>query len=135
MINTVNSGIRELLKSARTIAIVGLSDKPYRTSYLIAETLLDAGYIVIPVNPEIKDWNALTSYPDLASVPVHIDIVNVFRRSQHVSALVEEALAVGAGAVWTQLGVVDYTAAEHALRHGMQVVMDRCISIELSLFS
>ncbi|MCB2205170.1 CoA-binding protein [bacterium] len=128
----MNEHIPSILRTARTIAVVGLSDKPHRTSYGIAEGLRAHGYTVIPVNPAIESWQGLRSYPDLHAVEVPIDIVNVFRRSEHVSDIVDDAIAVGAKVLWTQLGVVDYAAAERAERAGMQVVMDSCIAVELA---
>ena len=128
----MNEHIPAILRTARRIAVVGLSDKPYRISHGIAETLLAHGYEVIPVNPGFREWNGIPAWPDLRSVPFPIDIVNVFRRSEHVAALVEEAIAVGAKVFWTQSGVVDYAAAAHAEQAGMKVVMDRCIAVELA---
>jgi predicted CoA-binding protein len=133
MKHALNEGIADILSQARTIAVVGISEKPYRTSYAIAEELHDAGYTVIPVNPGLTEWNGITAYPDLRSIPVHVDIVNVFRRSEYVSEITDDAIAIGAGTLWTQFGVVDMDAARRALDHGLRVVMDRCISIELSL--
>jgi predicted CoA-binding protein len=128
----MNDNIPALLSRASRIAVVGLSDKPYRSSYGIAETLLAHGYEVIPVNPGITEWNGIPAWPDLRSVPFPIDIVNVFRRSEHVASLVDEAIAVGAKALWTQSGIADFAAASRAEQAGMQVVMDRCIAVELA---
>ncbi|MDT8323494.1 MAG: CoA-binding protein [Bacteroidota bacterium] len=128
----MNENIPALLNGASRIAVVGLSDRPYRTSYAIAVALLDHGYDIIPVNPRLAGWNGILAWPDLRSVPRTIDIVNVFRRSEHVASLVEEAIAVGAKAIWTQSGVVDYAAAARAEQAGLQVVMDRCIAVELA---
>ena len=108
------------------------SSSPWRTSHQIARTLLAHGYTVLPVNPLIDTWEGLPCWPDLARVPGPIDIVNVFRRSEHVAGLVDEALAVGARCIWTQLGVSDVEAGRRAEAAGMQVVMDRCIAVELS---
>jgi len=128
----INTGIEEILRTAHTVAVVGLSGNPSRTSYGIAVTLQAYGYEVIPVNPSIPEWNGLKSWPDLRSVPRHIDIVNVFRRSEFVAAIVDEAIEVGAGVLWTQLDVVDEAAALRALSNGMRVIMNRCIAMELA---
>src|SRR3972149_7861620 len=106
--------LRELLLKARVIAVVGYSNKPYRTSYRIGQYLRDAGYKVYPVNPTISEIDGQTCYPNLAAVPEPIDIVDVFRRSEYLAEIVDEAIAVGAKAIWTQLGVVDKDAARHA---------------------
>ena len=128
----MNTDIPSILASSSRIAVVGLSPDPWRTSHQIARTLLAHGYTVLPVNPLIDTWEGLPCWPDLARVPGPIDIVNVFRRSEHVAGLVDEALAVGARCIWTQLGVSDVEAGRRAEAAGMQVVMDRCIAVELS---
>lgn len=122
--------LRNLLQHARTIAVVGHSDKPHRTSYRIAQYLRQAGYEVYPVNPAITEVDGQPVYPDLASVPVPIDIVDVFRRSEHLAAIVDEAIAVGAKAVWAQVGVEDAQAAATAQAASLPIVMDRCIMVD-----
>lgn len=122
--------LRTLLQNARTIAVVGHSDKPYRTSYRIARYLREAGYEVYPVNPSITELDGQPVYPDLASVPVPIDIVDVFRRSEHLQGVVQDAIAAGAKAVWAQVGVEDARAASNAEAAGLQMVMDRCIMVD-----
>lgn len=122
--------IRELLTNARTIAVVGHSDNPARTSYCIAQFLRQTGYDVYPVNPTVTQIDGQPSYPSLAAVPQPIDLVNVFRRSEYLPGVVEEAIAVGAGAVWAQLGVYDDSAAQIARAAGLPLVMDRCIKVE-----
>ena len=128
----MNEHLNTLLTSVSRIAVVGLSDNPWRTSHQIALSLMQHGYTVLPVNPKLKEWNGLPAYPDLASVPAPIDLVNVFRRSEFVSDIVDEAIAAGAAAIWTQLDVIDWEAAERAERAGLHVVMDRCIDVELA---
>ena len=128
----MNEDIPRLLQQSTHVAVVGLSDKPYRDSYRIAQALLANGYTVIPVNPTIERWNGIPAWPDLRSVPSPIDIVNIFRRSEHVSDIVDEAIAVGAHAIWTQYGVVDEDACRRAEAVGLHVVMDRCIAVELA---
>jgi predicted CoA-binding protein len=122
--------LRNLLQTARTIAVVGHSDKPHRTSYRIAQYLRQAGYTVYPVNPAVSEIDGQPSYPDLASVPEPIDIVDVFRRSEHLPAIVAEAIQAGAKAVWAQLGVEDAQAAAAAEAAGLPIVMDRCIMVD-----
>jgi uncharacterized protein len=129
----INSDIPGLLGMAKTIAMVGLSDKPWRPSYRVAKAALRAGYTIHPVNPTIKRWHDLPVYPDLASVPGPIDIVDIFRRADEAGAVVDEAIRVGAKAVWLQLGVIDHAAAERALAAGLRVVMDRCLAVELEM--
>ena len=124
--------IGNLLRQARTIAIVGLSPKEDRPSNMVGRYLLDAGYSLFPVNPGQSEILGLKCYPDLVSIPVHIDIVDIFRRSEDVYPIVEEAVKIGAGAIWMQLGIVNQEAAEFARRHGLQIVMDRCIKVDHS---
>jgi hypothetical protein len=124
--------IGNLLRQARTIAIVGLSPKEDRPSNMVGRYLLDAGYSLFPVNPGQSEILGLKCYPDLVSIPVHIDIVDIFRRSEDVYPIVEEAVKIGAGAIWMQLGIVNQEAAEFARRHGLQTVMDRCIKVDHS---
>jgi predicted CoA-binding protein len=119
--------IPELLRSARTIAVVGLSGNRKRPSYGVSEYMQSAGYRIVPVNPQETEVLGERAYPSLEAVPGHIDIVDVFRRSEFVPEIVEAAIRVGAGAVWMQEGVSDEAAAEKARAAGLAVVMDRCI--------
>jgi len=128
--NPTNDQIRDMLATAGVIAVVGHSDKPYRTSYQIAQFLRHNGYKVYPVNPSVSEINGEKSYASLADIPEAIDIVNVFRRPEHLKGVTAEAISIGAGAVWGQLGVVDEDAAEMAAEAAMPAVMDRCIKIE-----
>jgi uncharacterized protein len=125
-----DSQIRSLLTSSGRIAVVGHSDKPNRDSYTVADYLRRAGYRVYAVNPAIRTVAGDPAYPDLRSLPEPIDIVNVFRRSEHLPQIVADAIAIGARALWTQFGVVDHAAAERARAAGLVVVMDRCIRVE-----
>ena len=122
--------IWKILKESKTIAVVGLSDKPDRYSYVVASYLIEHGYRVIPVNPNIREWKGQKSYASLKDVPEKIDVVDIFRRIEFVNASVEEAIAIGAKAIWMQEGVVDEKAAERAERAGLLVVMDRCMMKE-----
>lgn len=124
---------RDLLAKARVIAVVGHSDKPDRDSYRIGQYLRQAGYTVYPVNPAVTEIDGRPSYPTLADVPEPIDIVNVFRRSEHLPEIVDAAVAVGAKAIWAQAGVKHDEAARKAADAGLDVVMDTCIQVEYAL--
>ena len=119
--------IPEILRSARTIAVVGLSSKRYRPSSGVAEYLQRSGYRIIPVNPQETEVLGEKAWPALESVPEAIDIVDIFRRSESVPEIVEAAIRVGARAVWMQEGVIHEEAAARARAAGLEVVMDRCI--------
>jgi hypothetical protein len=119
--------IDELLASARTIAVVGLSNKRFRASYGVSEYLQSSGYRIIPVNPLETEVLGEKSYPDLDAVPEPVDIVDIFRRSELVPEIVDAAIRIGAKAVWMQEGVAHEEAAAKARAAGLAVVMDRCI--------
>jgi predicted CoA-binding protein len=119
--------VSELLRSSHTIAVVGLSSKRYRPSFGVAEYMQNAGYRIIPVNPFETEILGEMAYATLGDVPEHIDIVDIFRRSEFVPDLVETAIRIGAGAIWMQEGVVHEAAAAKARAAGLDVVMDRCI--------
>jgi len=118
--------IKRVLDECRTIAVVGLSSKPTRPSHGVAAYMQRAGYRIIPVNPNEVEVLEENSYASLSDVPEKIDLVDVFRRSEEAGAAVDEAIAVGAKAVWLQEGVIDHEAARRALVAGLLVVMDRC---------
>ena len=130
MPNPNKQKIKELLEEAKVIAVVGHSDKPYRTSYQIAHFLRNAGYKVYPVNPTVDQIDGEKSYASLDEIPEPIDIVDVFRRAEHLPQVVEDSIRTNAKAVWGQLGVVDWEAGKKAEEAGMDVVMDLCIKIE-----
>jgi len=117
----------DILRSARTIAVVGLSNKRFRPSYGVAEYMKRAGYRIIPVNPGQSEIMGETCYPDLDSIPEPIDIVDIFRRSEFVPEVVEAAIRKGAKAIWMQEGVIHEEAARRAEEAGIAVVMDRCL--------
>jgi len=119
--------ISEILHNCRTIAVVGLSSKRFRPSYGVAEYLKRSGYRIIPVNPNETEVLGERSYPDLESIPEPVDLVDIFRRSEHVPEIVETAIRIGAKAVWMQEGVIHEAAARRAEEAGLAVVMDRCI--------
>ncbi|MFN7991055.1 MAG: CoA-binding protein [Candidatus Micrarchaeia archaeon] len=124
--------IPQILRSARNIAVVGLSDKPERPSYGVAEYMQAHGYRIIPVNPMISEWKGIKAYKSLSEIPRgdKVDVVDIFRKSEDVPAVVDEAIGIGAKTVWMQLGVVNESAAEKARGAGLSVVMDRCMKIE-----
>ncbi|MDA1329865.1 MAG: CoA-binding protein [Chloroflexi bacterium] len=129
---TINDSneLRSMLSEAKVIAVVGHSDKPHRTSYSIADYLRRAGYKVYPVNPTVDEINGEKSYASLADIPEPIDIVDVFRRAEHLEAVVEEAAKVNAKAVWGQLGVASQEAEDKAAEAGLDLVMNRCIKVD-----
>lgn len=116
-----------LLRTSRTIAVVGLSANPMRPSHGVSQYMQDAGYRIIPVNPAESEVLGERSYPSLEAVGEQVDIVNIFRRSEFVPEIVEQAIAIGARAVWMQEGVIHHAAAARARDAGLYVVMDRCI--------
>lgn len=120
----------QILREAKTIAVVGLSPKPQRPSNQVASYLLAAGYEVIPVNPGHTQILGLPAYPDLASIPVPVDIVDIFRSAKEVPAIVEAAIAIKAKVIWMQSGIVHDEAAAKARAEGLLVVMDRCLKVD-----
>jgi len=118
--------IQRILDECRTIAVVGLSSQPWRPSNSVSDYMRRHGYRVIPVNPNETSVFGKTSYPDLFAVPEKIELVDIFRRSDEAGKAVDQAIAVGAKAVWLQEGVIDQGAAQRALEAGLLVVMDRC---------
>ncbi len=119
--------ITELLRTSRTIAVVGLSSRVERPSYGVSKYMQQAGYRIIPVNPHETEVLGERSYARLEDVPEKVDIVDIFRRSEFVPEIIESAIAIGARAVWMQEGVVHREAAERARAAGLLVVMDSCI--------
>ena len=122
--------ISEILKHARNIAVVGLSSSPLRPSHGVAAYMQTQGYHIIPVNPNIEEALGEQAYPSLMKVPEKIDIVDIFRRSDAVAEVVDQAIALKVPAIWMQEGVIDEKAAAKARAAGIFVVMDRCILVE-----
>lgn len=124
--------IEKILNSSKTIAVVGLSDKPERPSYMVASYLLENGYKIIPINPNISEWRTIKVHKSLLDVKEKIDIVDIFRKSEDVLAVVEDAMKLieKPKTIWMQLGVINQEAAELAKKAGFNVVMDHCIKIE-----
>lgn len=114
----------------RTIAVVGISDDPARPSNFVADFLGSRGYNIIPINPKLKEWNGKKCYPDLSSIPEKVDIVDIFRRSDAVPPIVDEAIAIKAKVVWMQEGIINEKAAAKAKEAGLEVVMDKCLKKE-----
>ena len=127
-----DEGLQHLLTTARTIAVVGLSDKPERDSNEVARYLQSQGYRILPVNPMLSEVLGERAFPSLTALPpgTRVDIVDIFRRSDQVGPVVDEALSIGAGAVWMQLGVTNAEAAAKAELRGVPVVQDLCIMVQ-----
>ena len=118
--------IDRILSDSKTVAVVGMSSRADRPSHYVAKYLLENGYDVIPVNPQIDEVLGLQSYPDLKSIPRHVDLVDIFRRSIQVPPIVDEAIEIGAQFIWMQDGVTHEEAAAKAREAGATVVMDNC---------
>ena len=131
--NPSDQDLKQLLTDATTIAMVGASSNPDKTSHGIMQKLQRAGYRVIPVNPKETEVLGERSYPSLVDVPERIDIVDVFRRAEDAPAIADDAVAIGAKALWLQTGIVSEDAAARATKGGLMVVMDACIGATHSL--
>jgi predicted CoA-binding protein len=129
----MDDDVRAILTGTRTWAVVGCSPDPARDSHRIAALLQRSGYRVIPVNPKVDEVLGERAYASLADIPAaeDVEVVDIFRRSEQAGAHVDEAIAIGASAVWLQLGVIDAAAIERARAAGLRAVMDRCPAIEL----
>ena len=127
--------IHDILSATKTVAMVGLSADRQKASYFVATYLQHEGYRIIPVNPRGGTILGETVYPDLKSIPDQVDLVDVFRPAGEVPAIVDQAMAIGAKAVWTQLRIVHLEAAEKARAAGLRVVMDKCVKMEHGRFS
>ena len=122
--------ISELLQKTKTIAVVGLSDKPDRPSYDVARYMQAAGYEIIPVNPNCQSILGMPCYPDLKSIPQQIDMVNVFRRAEDCLPITQEEIALGAGSIWLQLGIHDEASVMAAQKANIPIITNRCLKIE-----
>ncbi len=127
---TVDAGLKEILKSAKTIAVVGASPDSDRDSNRIMEYLLKVGYDAIPVNPKYQEVLGKKCFPTVAAIGKPVDIVDVFRRSEFVDEVAKDAVDAKAKVLWMQLGVINENAAQFAADHGLKVVMNRCIMVE-----
>lgn len=128
--NPLEAEIRDILETSKTIAIVGLSDKPERDSFRVAKYLKDHGYTIIPVNPVQAEILGEKSYPDLASIPVQVDIVDIFRNVEAIPGIVEEAIEIKAKVVWMQRGLAHNESAQKARDAGLVAVQSKCLKIE-----
>jgi len=126
--------IAQCLKQSKTIAVVGLSPHSYRASFGVSAFLQECGYRIIPVNPNYQEILREPCYPDLHAIPEPIDIVDVFRNTKFVPAIVDEAIEIGAHCVWLQLGLWDEVAAAKAQQADIFVIMDKCTKIEVLRF-
>lgn len=128
--NPTRDEIREILKKAKRIAVVGLSDNPERTSYMVSKAMQDAGYEIIPVNPQADTILGVKAVSSLKEIEGHVDIVNVFRRSEFLPEVAKEFAEIDADVFWAQLGLENEEAYQYLKEKGYTVVMDRCIKVE-----
>jgi predicted CoA-binding protein len=122
--------IRAILENCRVVAVVGLSPKPERPSFRVAQYLKEHGYRIVPVNPGQKEILGENCYPRLADIPFPVDVVDIFRNLEAIPAIVDAAIAMGAKVVWMQQGLVEPASAQKARAAGLKVVMDRCLKID-----
>ena len=122
--------MKQLLQETKTIAVVGLSNKPDRPSYGVTQYMQAHGYKIIPVNPTCSEILGETCYPDLSSIPVAVDMVNVFRKSEDCLEVAREAVKIGAKSLWLQMGVINQEALDYASSHGLTGIMDKCLMVE-----
>ena len=128
--NPTRTEIGEVLKKSKTIAVVGLSDKPERTSYMVSKAMQDAGYRIIPVNPTVNEVLGEKAVSSLKDIKEHVDIVNVFRRSEFLMDVAKEFVEIDADVFWAQLGVQDEDTYKFLKEKDYTVIMDRCIKVE-----
>lgn len=131
--NPSRDEIKKILQAKKRIAVVGLSDKPHRTSYGVSKAMKEAGYEIIPVNPNVEEALGEKAVGSLEDIEGHVDIVDVFRRSEFLPDLAKQAVAIGADVFWAQLGVSNEEAYDYLKKHGVTVIMDRCIKVEHSI--
>ncbi|MFX3659650.1 MAG: CoA-binding protein [Ectobacillus sp.] len=131
--NPTREEIGAILKKSKTIAVVGLSDNPDRTSYMVSKAMQDAGYDIIPVNPQVEYVLGKKAVKSLTEIQGHIDIVNVFRRSEFLMDVAKEFVQVDAGVFWAQSGLADEATYNFLKEKGYTVIMDRCIKVEHAL--
>ena len=122
--------LRRILHESRVLAVVGLSASWYRPSYFAAKYMMEHGYRIIPVNPQVTEVLGQKCYPSLRAIPEKVDLVDVFRKTSEVLPIAEDAIAIGARVLWQQIGVKNEEAAEKARAAGLDTVMDRCVKIE-----
>lgn len=134
MKNPSDQRIKEILNTKKRIAVVGLSDNPDRTSYMVTQAMQDAGYKIVPINPNVEHVLGEKSYRSISDLDVEVDMVNIFRRSEFLPELAKETVEAGIPIFWTQLGVVDEGAYDYLQEHNVETVMDRCIKVEHAKF-
>lgn len=122
--------VAEIIRSVKVIAVVGLSPRAERSSHDVASYMRKQGYRIAPVNPHVAEILGETCYPSLSDIPFAVDLIDVFRQSEAVPQIAEEAVRIGAKALWLQLGVISLEGAEIAERGGMKVIMDRCLKVD-----
>lgn len=128
--NSTDEEIKEILSSYKIVAVVGISNKPERDSFRVASFLKERGYKIVPVNPNYDTVLGEKCYPDLSSIPFAVEIVDIFRKPDAVPPIADEAVKIGAKAVWMQIGVVNNEAAEKLVKSRIKVVMNKCMMIE-----
>jgi predicted CoA-binding protein len=129
MSDLIDPKLTRILSTSRTIAVVGLSNKPDRPAYTVPAYLQQQGYRIIPVNPKLTEALGEKAYASLRDIPEPVDVVEIFRRAEDVPPIVQDAIAIGAKVVWMQSGIVNLAAAEQAQAAGLQVVMDTCMGV------
>ena len=122
--------IKAIFQNFKVVAVVGLSPKPERPSFRVAQYLKDHGYLIVPVNPGQKEILGEKCYPRLSDIPFPVEVVDIFRNIEAIPAIVDEAIAMGAKVVWMQQGLVEPASAQKAREAGLQVIMDRCMKID-----
>lgn len=130
IINPDRTEMKEILANNKRIAVVGLSNNPERTSYMVSEAMQNAGFEIIPVNPAINEVLGVKAVPSLKDIVGKVDIVNVFRRSEFLPEIAKETVEIGANVFWAQLGVENEAAYHYLKENGVTVIMDRCIKVE-----
>ncbi|WP_458413435.1 CoA-binding protein [Schinkia sp. CFF1] len=128
--NPSREEIGQILKTKKRIAVVGMTNNPDKPSFMIPKAMMQAGYEIIPVNPTIDEVLGMKTYPSLKDIEGHVDIVNIFRRSEKLPALAKEAVEIGADVFWAQSGIENDEAYEYLKENGMTVIMNRCIKVE-----
>ena len=128
--NPPSEEIRAILEKYKTVAIVGLSPKPERDSHKVAKYLKEHDYKIVPVNPSQKEILGEKCYPNLKAIPFTVDVVDIFRRADAISPVVDDAIEIGAKIVWMQLGLANNRAADKARKAGLEVIMNKCIKTE-----
>ena len=131
--NPSREEIKDILKKAKRIAVVGLSDDPTKISYVVSEVMQRAGYEIIPVNPQIEEALGVKAVPSLREIEGHVDIVNVFRRPEYLPEVAKEFAEIDADVFWAQLGIANEEAHQFLKEKGYTVVMDKCIKVELAM--